>query len=208
MSILNIITENQENITMDEEENEENTSNEIDNEQDLINKLHDKEDVKDIKYSVSTYITKTDTNEENNDSNNVYLKKYRVYDNIDCIDTISELSDNINDSIKENTENNTESATDLPIEDIEKSNVETEEKTSSEGKINMCDVIIEEQNKKDEEFNKSDSFYREEIKKDIEDIKIQTLRKMYKFYNINGSKTLLKYNKQELYDLIKNYIDK
>lgn len=208
MSILNIITENQENITMDEEENEENTGNEIDNEQDLINKLHDKEDVKDIKYSVSTYITKTDTNEENNDSNNVYLKKYRVYDNIECIDTISELSDNINDSVKENTENNTESAEDLPIEDIEKSNVETEEKTSSENKINMCDVIIEEQNKKDEEFNKNDSFYREEIKKDIEDIKIQTLRKMYKFYNINGSKTLLKYNKQELYDLIKNYIDK
>lgn len=201
MSILNIITENQENITTDDEENIEDK---IDTEENLVNKLHDKEDVEDVKYDVSTFITKTDTDKENDETTDVYLKKYRVYDNIDDLDTISDLSDKINISNIEITENKTDSI----VEDVEKSNVESEEKISSEDKINMCDVIIEEQNKKDEEFNNLNSFYKEEIKKDFDDIKIQTLRKMYKFYNINGGKSFLKYNKQELYDLIKNYIDK
>lgn len=261
MSILNVITENQENLTIDETDNIDSNFN-IDfiNNNDIISKLHNNQNTtsiqneepkpdfiesSDIKYNVSTFITKIDSDSINEKTNKSYTNKYRSYDNIDELDTVSdiaddfitnnsdineisnnsikdnELSDNSiknneisNNSIKDNElsdnlNNQNINSTKVSIDSTEKQDSISSDNSNNEIKeVNMYDIIVDGQHKKDEEYNALDNMYREILNKDINDIRIQELRKIYKFYNIKGSKALLKYNKQELFDLIKKSLDK
>lgn len=251
MSILNVITENQENLTIDETDNIDSNFN-IDfiNDNDIISKLHNNQDISsiqneepksdfiessDIKYNVSTFITKIDSDSINEKTNKSYTNKYRSYDNIDELDTVSDIADDFitnnsdkneisdnsiknneisNNSIKDNelsdnSNNQNINSTKDSIDSTEKQDSISSDNSNNEIKeVNMYDIIIDGQHKKDEEYNALDNMYHEILNKDINDIRIQELRKIYKFYNIKSSKALLKYNKQELFDLIKKSLDK
>ena len=137
--------------------------------------------------------------EVSNDDTNSNSSKLEENTIEEQVISTSEFSHNLNESeIETETRMETES---------EKQKEESENTTNTKNSIDVISLMMEEQKRKAIENQKIENEYKEMMKKNIKELKIAELRKISVFFNVPLTKKLLSYKKEELYTIIKKYLN-